>query len=90
VDLIRAAIVDYARRASSVPNVLGVWARATTSYPDVYTLIQEDDQTERAIYAVELLTIDKWPQVQIRFHVYTDRETIEQQVTGAEPILLAA
>jgi hypothetical protein len=89
-DVLRAAILDYARSASSVPKVLGVWARTATERPDVYTLIEDDDGAERALYELELLIIDKWPQVEIRFHVCVDREALERQVTGAEPILLAA
>ena len=89
-DLRRGAILDYAQHASGVPKVLGVWAKTAASHTDIYTMIEDDNATERAVYDVELLVLDKWPDIQVQFHVYRDQEVFKQQVTGAEQILLAA
>jgi len=81
---------NYASRAFKPSGVLGVWALVRGASLDVYTLIKPSRETERELHGIELELLNTWPSVPVRFHIYRNRETLLEQVAGAEPVLIAS
>ena len=81
---------DYADRARWVKSVQGIWALAQGAALEIYTLIESDREAERELHKIELDFFRKWEDAPVRFHIYRDRSTLQEQVAGTEPVVIEA
>ena len=86
----RELVLAYAEHASAVPGVLGVWAAVRDTTLNIYTLVTGEGQAEKQAYKIEMQLYDKWAELPVRFHVYSDKTSLKEAVRDAEPILVAA
>ncbi len=69
-------------------GVIGVWATAHGAELEIYTLIVDDRKAEDHLHQLELNFFDNFPDAPVQFHITRNREALQEQLAGAEPVLV--